>query len=1619
MSAKSLLYKFTLIAAFVSITLLSKAQLVPQFTATPTSGCAPLVVNFQDQSTGNPVEWKWFLGTGSTFTLFSVLQNPAATFFNPGSYNIKLVIKNAAGQDVTIIKSLYITVNASPIVNFTANPTAGCFPLPVSFTDASTAGSGNIVTWHWDFGDGNSDNTQNPQHTYNNSGNYSVTLTVTNSAGCTKTITKASYISVSAGVNAAFTNSAPVGCSSPQTITFQNQSTGAGTLSYVWNFGDGLANSTLQNPTHQYTTAGSFNVTLTVTSNTGCSQTITHNNAVVIGTVQAAFTAPAIACVGQIISFANTSSPAPTAAAWTFGDGGIASTLNTTHTYTAPGNYTIQLLSTFGGCTDIFTQNITVNPKPTAAFTGSPLAACKAPLTVNYTSNNTVGAISYEWHFGDGGTSSSPNPSHTYTTVGNFTDTLIVTNANGCTDTLIKLDYIKIQPPVASINNLPQQGCAPLAWSFNSTVNSVDPIVGYEWFSNGVLFSTSPNPSKIFPVGNYTIKLVVTTAGGCTDTVTVVDGIKAALKPVPIFNATPTVSCAFQPITFHDLSTGTIDEWHWFFGDGDQSTLQNPTHAYQDTGLFTVTLVVGNNGCRDTIKLVDYIYIKPPIAVFNILSNCNDHFKRTFSDQSIGADTYLWDFGDGVGTSTLQNPMYTYAAVGTYTVTLTVHNNATGCDHTTSKQVLIADEFAAFAASLLQLCKNSSTTFTATSPHTPPAISSYLWSFGDGTSSNSNPASHVYLDANTYTVKLVITDLNGCKDSLTKVNYINVFGPTSNFASTLPGSCLLTAVNFNDLSITDGLHPIVEWKWEYGDAVIETLTAPPFSHAYAGAGIYGVTLTVKDNYGCTSTLVKPNLLTISQPVSEFSTQNTPSCPNSPVAFTNASTGPGLTYVWDFGDNTPTSILANPVHSYAADGDYTVKLTITDIYGCSDVEIKLAYVQIHTPVANFSVNQILSTCPPLNAQFTDLSLYANTYAWDFSLGNPIGGTSTNMSPSHTYNTAGIFNATLTVTGPGGCTSVKTQQIEVRGPTGNFTYAPLNGCNPLTVNFTGTTPDVVSFTWDYNDGVVEQPPLTNNHPTHIYTVPGFYVPKMILKDAAGCTVPIEGLDTIRVNGVVAAFDADTLLRCTSGVVMFNNNSFSNELITNYEWDFGDNSAFSTAASPSHLYAGPGIYYPKLKVTTQSACVNTYTATLPIKVVKTPDVSITQTANKCVPATMSFVGNLLNADTAAINWQWSFSNGIGAAITGTGQNLNSIIFPTAGMHNGTLIAINSSGCRDTSYTTLDVFPKPIVSAGADKLICKGTGQPLNATGAATYIWSPTVGLSCTTCPSPTATPDSVKNYIVTGTSSQGCVNTDTVNVAVQYPFKMGRGTNASLCIGGSKPFNATGAKTYVWSPSAGLNTTTGPSVIATPNSTTNYMVIGKDDKNCFADTAYYFVKVYPIPTVTAGNNQTINIGQTATLTPTVSSDVTSVVWSPNTWVISNTGQAITVKPNVDQQYKVSVSNLGGCTAEAAVNVFVICDGANVFIPNTFSPNGDGNNEIFYPRGTGLFSIKSFRIFNRWGEQIFEKYSFKANDEKAGWDGSFKGQQQISDVYVYMMDIQCQNGSILVYKGNIALIK
>jgi gliding motility-associated-like protein len=1577
----------------------SWAQLTAAFNATPTAGCVPLLARFQDQSSGNPSSWRWDLGNGT----ISTLQNPSATYFTPGKYTIKLVVKNAFQAD-SVVKTQYITVHALPTVNFQASDSTGCFPLSIGFTDLSSPGDGTIISWEWDFGDGTTSTLPNPVHVYSSAGNFSVTLRVKNSFGCTKTFTKTNYIKINNGVTADFSITSSNSCAYPVNIPFVNASTGTGTLSYQWSFGDG-GTSTLQNPTHTYNNAGSYTIQLIVTNNTGCSDTLTKPNGIVLGTVGAGFTSPATICAGQPLNLVNTSSPTPSGALWTFGDGTSSTLITPFKAYSTGGNYTIKLVSNFGACKDSVEKPIQVLDRPTADFTSSYAKSCRAPHTVAFTANFT-GGTSYQWFFGDGSSSTDPNPVHTYTSNGNFTVSLQVINAAGCNATLVKPGFVQIMPPQITIENLPRRGCAPLLVAPSLTVTSVDPIAAYEWnFGDGTI-SNLVAPTHVYTAtGSYTISLIVTTIGGCRDTVTIPNAAVVSPKPVAAFTATPRDACAFTDIQFTDQSTGLITNWLWFYGDGGASIEQNPVYQYNDTGYFHVTLIVSNNGCSDTLQLNDFIHIKPPIAKFKDSLNCGQPFSRFFTDQSIGATSWLWDFGDGT-TSTAQNPVKVYTTKGVFTVKLFVSNGT--CNHQTTKPVTIIEEKADFQVSDTIICKGTSISFQSRNIN-PANISSFTWNFGDSTivTGNLPTTAHVYTKAGIYTVKLLITDLNGCKDSMIKPLHIQVDGPTAKFTPSVPGSCLNSAITFTDQSTDDGIHPIQQWIWNYGDGVTETLTAPPFTHTYSAPNIYNVTLTVVDSKGCRDVLVQNSLLTISKPVALFNSLDTNTCPLRPVKFTNLSTGPGLTYTWDFGDGS-SSTDANPSHSYLTEGQFTIKLYIRDQYGCTDSSTKNTYITVLTPRARFKISDSVSTCPPLIVNFTNESINYTSYTWYFG----DGSSSDKPNPTHYYSSAGTYFAKLVIAGPGTCKDSMVRKIVIRGPQGDFSYTNLIGCTPLTVNFKATTKDNATFVWDFNDGTV----LTNTDSvlTHTFTNPGVYVPKMILVDPQGCQVPIVGLDTIRVLGVDAKFGLSKTVLCDSGFVTFRDSSVSNDPITNYDWSFGDGST-SNSQNPVHGYNTTGNYNIQLIITTQNGCKDTAKVNAPLKIVKSPLIGISGDTSACVPANVQFAGQLLRADTSALSWQWNFGNGQ----TSTTQNPASMVYSTAGSYPIGLIATNSSGCADTSARLLVVHPKPVIDAGIDTLVCKGSGVTLTATGGNSYTWSPANLLSCANCATPFAKPDSVQLFKVTGSSIFNCKADDSVLVKVKFPFVMRTGPGDTLCKGESATLVASNAYSYNWTPTTGLSNPKSGTTVARPDVPTTYMVVGTDDRNCFTDTGYVKVQVYPIPTVEAGTDKTVSVGTSVQLNSVISSDVASIRWIPAVNLSCSTCPNPIATPRQDATYTIKVTNKGGCSAQDLLRIFVTCENGNLFVPNTFSPNRDGANDVFYPRGKGLHGVKSLRVFNRWGEIVFEKLNFQANDIGAGWDGRYKNMDASPDVYIYTIEVICTNNTVLSFKGNIALIR
>lgn len=1324
---------------------------VAEFTANTVAGCAPLTVSFKDLSTGNPTFWNWDFGGGN----LSNLQNPVITFGTPGVYNITLVVRNADGTN-GITKNNYIVVNPSPQASFTANYTTGCVPSTIQFTDRSRPVAGNIISWNWDFGDGTTSTQQHPSHQYTATGFYTVSLKIVSSTGCQSVAAIGRYIRIVPGVIPDFDFTTPVTCRPPFNVNFTNLTSGPGNLSYQWNFGNSTS-STQESPTATYGATGTYTVTLNATSEYGCSGSI--QKPITINGTGTSFTSPDTVCLNTTVSFQNTSSSAPLSSTWDFGNGVQSTNLNDTSTYATPGNYTVKLINVYANCTDSLSRPLVVADKPVVDFTAPVTTACKAPLTVNF-QDASPDAVAWQWDFGDGNTSTQRNPAHQYNAEGQFDVTLTITSRLGCTNTITKPAFVRIIKPTIAFTNAPNGGCAPFWFAPTANAVAIDGVTSYFWeYGDGFTATTATpaGPNHQYPTpGSYTIKVTITTTGGCTESAELVNGIRVGTLPVANFTVAPTDACASDAIQFTDQSTATprVDEWQWDFGDGVTSNQQNPTHTYADSGYFSVRLTAYNNKCAAT-SATQVVHIKPPIAGFTYQVNCLNGTQVGFTNESkvnpavYGPETYIWDFGDG-STSTSPNPgSHTYAAIGDYTVTLTV-STAT-CSHTVRQQIKLVGEKADFSLSSASPCKNALVTIAAINSN-PANISQYEWSVA-GTPFAVGPST-IYTsfpNAGTYAIRLRITDINGCQDTKTLPTAVTVTGPVANFTPVQPGGCVNTNITFNDLSTA--ATGIKSWTFDFGDGNTQTFTAPPFIHSYADTGRFVVKMTVTDNNNCPDTYTSTDTIVISKPVAGFTADFKTICPNTDLPFKDTSAGKGLTWSWDFGDGN-TSTTQSPVHRYAAtSGTFTVKLVITDAVGCKDSATKADYITVKKPVPAFDVRDTSSICPLLETKFTFKGTDHESFYWDFG----DGSTSTLPNPNHFYNTYGSYEAKLYVIGYGGCIDSVSDTINVYNPNANseMTYSPLTSCNSLMVDFSLVTPPSTRFTFYYGDGGLDN--SQNKVFQHFYKQPGFYAPAMLLQDSLGCQVMVGGPSTIRVIGALPLFGVDKKNFCDVGTVNFTNYTIGNDPVLTRVWDFDDGTTTSDP-DPTHTFTQPGRYVVKHTVTTQTGCTNTITDT--IRVYGTPHPVIVSDTIACINEVLALQGTLTVPDTA-ITWAWNLgSNG-----PSSDQN-TSVKYGQTGTYTVSLETTNKLGCKDNTSKTIYVPPTPVITINGNTTLPVGTGLTIPVSyspNMATYRWTPPKNLSCTDCPTPYADPTFTTTYNVQVEDIYGCSASQDITLTV----------------------------------------------------------------------------------------------------------------------------------------------------------------------------------------------------------------------------------------------------------------
>ena len=1530
------------------------------------SPCAPTEVNFFPVTTLTNPTFTWQVN-GVTF---SNQEEPIRIFPIGGVYNVCLQVSSGG---TTEMHCEQITVFDPPTITLDNDVTLGCSPLAVNFILTSTSNIDSVV---WDLGDGTviSQNGTDSvimifTHDYLTGGTYSPIITVFDENGCKSTVTKPDAVTVIETATPAFSADASIGCTVPHAVNFSNNTSMSSNLSFVWDFGvDASSTSTQVNPSYTYTTLGSYDVSLIVTNDdTGCSDTLLLEDFVSIGEFNG-FQYEIIEnedCSVTEVGFSFFDSGNIQSVSWDFGDGNSSSQVNPIYTYTTAGCFTPTLsLTTTDGCnyTTSSPDCINSNGPLSANYTASgDLETCDAVngTTINFTGISST-ATSWSWDFGGLGTSNLQNPSFTFTGIGEYPVELTVLYPDGCEETITNETVIISDLEVEFSSNV-VDGCEDLQVFFSNETDPIDPIISFEWdFGGGTGLTNIENPVVMYTdTGSYDVTLTVETASGCIGTLLMENYIEVGMESGPGFSADPLISCLEDEIEFTSESGALVDEWEWHFGDGGQSMEENPKYEYTDTGSFDVMLITYFHGCPDTLIVEDYIFINVPKAEFSFDQDCSNPGVIQFFDESAGAETWAWDFGDG-NSSSLPNPAHTYAANGTYTVSLTVSNSQTGCEHTEAMTIVVTTSVPEFILNDYDICIGD--TLHVINSSTGADCYTWTFPFGVGLITNSfcdATPSLFFPSAGTYSgICVTISDGSNCTATYCLPDIVTVSGAVSDFATNDTEGCVPHTVNFNNTSSAIN-GTIANYQWDFGDST--TSTAPSPSHTYTEPGIFAVSLIVENQSGCNDSLLMDSLIIVDD-IDPFFIPQVVDCAVQSVDFTNASTAfdTDLTYLWDFGDGGNSS-LESPSHAYASAGTYSVCLTVSNSLGCS--EQFCDDINFQPLSVDFTADNTYKSCPepPLLSTFTDLSVNAASWSWDFG----DGALSSLQHPSHSYNQTGSYTVCLTVTNVLGCsaTECKTDYIVVDGPSGVLTVTPTQGCADLEVQFIIESQNAHKYIWDFGDGFVFDSLATGSSDTinYTYSIAGTYKPVVLVEDISGCQIPIFG-DTIIVEDILSDFtiNIDEVCEGAQTPVDFEVSFLDPSTVISVNWEFpGSSTPTAIGLNPTGIiYDQPG-YYSVIVTANTTFCQAVVTKDSFVFVHPAANVDFTMTpSSACDGETIDFEDiSTISADSI-VSWNWTIDNN-----TFTGEDV-SYEFTSPGTYNIVLETTSSFGCTSSEEKSITIFESPNVEAGDNVFLCKGDFSNLVATvqttDPVTYAWSPTTGLSCDDCSSPTATPNVTTMYFVTATSANGCTSVDSVQVEVSgLPIMMvTTSADTTICEGESATLSTLTnhvADIYEWDMNqAGLSCYDCPNPIATPDVNTTYNITIYSDLGCAASST---VTVNVIPTVDLIDDAPIIcIGESVQLNLSQGSDF---LWQPAAGLSCTDCQNPIASPDTTTTYTITALINNQCTVTDEITItvltsddidagddFTICEGVVVSLDATY-PSGSSvwtyNGDVF----------------------------------------------------------------------------
>ncbi|MGX5820414.1 PKD domain-containing protein [Chitinophaga lutea] len=907
-------------------------------------------------------------------------------------------------------------------------------------------------------------------------------------------------------------------------------------------------------------------------------------------------------------------------------------------------------------------------------------------------------------------------------------------------------------------------------------------------------------------------------------------------------------------------------------------------------------------------------------------------------------------------------------------------------------------------------CTPTVISFRNTSTGNPVSIS---WNFGDGRSSTEQQPAITYSQPGPISVTLTAYYPGGVVATATQ-NFTIYPASQPAFTVDKAKACGPYTATFTDQ--TPGAQQRV---WDFGDGSTPvTTSSATVQHQFARMDTFDVTLTVTNATGCTKSLRKEQFIIVAGPEVTLATPALEGCaPYNATLQANAATiNNDLVTAWNwvFGDGQSASSPGGTVqHTYAGTGTFNVSLSVTTAGGCTVLKNYPQLVRTGTAPQNVS----FTATRPDNCAGTSMRLLAsatgaNRYRWNFGDGTTYEGPENDIN--HLFRQPG--NVTIQMSaGSNGCYTAATPvTINGAGPVADFTFVR-NCDNRFTYTFTNTSATAAgdTYEWSFDDNST----IDNRmHPTHTFAQPGTYQVRLTVRDGASSCLST----TFKTVHVFAAdFNTGVATVCRSSDVPYGVVQVPHALVDHYSWRFGDGTTLNTTEVDIRKNMPvKGLFTDSLVIIYKNPayCPDTVVKKDHLQVIA-PVAFFAVEGAACEGQPVQFRDDSQPSPNIPITeWRWDFGNGTSSAA----QRPPTVKYNGAGQFPVKLVIRDARHCVDSVTINAVVNPTPFVNAAAARTrLCEGASVNLQATSNAAVTWQPAYQLSCLNCNTPAATPLKDTAYIAVATNTFGCSASDTIALTVVPAVQLGTSPDTAICAGMNAQLRAWGAKTFAWTPAVDVVGANTDKPVVAPKADVTYTVSASNDPACPAATAQVRITVKPVPTVNAGPDQVVTAGSLVSLRATHSADVTQLEWKPSTWLDCPSCPQTVAAPRLSTDYAVEVINTQGCKASDVMNVKLICDMGNIFIPSAFSPNGDGENDIFYPRGKGVREIISLRIYNRLGQEVFNRSNFNIEDITQGWNGTQKGVPLGMDVYVWFLDAWCDTGERFQLKGNVTLLR